>query len=131
MAHRSENLRQFVNGARTPSHMSSRIDKPKDVTAAAHKLACLVNLMITRGEAYVDQGPAVLRGATWRTSHPWARPRRPPNSACNSRLPPHPPEHPNTNQSLRVCFLKGLTGRKSSDQIHFQSFSQLSRLRFV
>ncbi len=32
------------------------MDKPKDVTAAAHKLARLVYIMLTRGEEYVDQG---------------------------------------------------------------------------
>ncbi len=33
-----------------------RMDKPKAVTAAAHKLARLVYTMLTRGEEYTDQG---------------------------------------------------------------------------
>ncbi|MFO0120673.1 MAG: IS110 family transposase [Burkholderiales bacterium] len=36
--------------------MCARMDKPKAVTAAAHKLARLVYLMLTRGEEYTDQG---------------------------------------------------------------------------
>jgi hypothetical protein len=36
--------------------MSARMDKPRANTATAHKLARMVYFMITRGEAYVDQG---------------------------------------------------------------------------
>ncbi len=36
--------------------MCARMDKPKAVTAAAHKLARMVYLLLTRGEEYVDQG---------------------------------------------------------------------------
>lgn len=36
--------------------MCARMDKPKAVTAAAHKLARLLYTMLTRGEAYTDQG---------------------------------------------------------------------------
>jgi transposase len=36
--------------------MSARMDKPKAVTAAAHKLARLVYIMLTRGEEYTDKG---------------------------------------------------------------------------
>jgi transposase len=36
--------------------MCARMDKPKAVTATAHKLARLIYLLITRGQAYVDQG---------------------------------------------------------------------------
>lgn len=36
--------------------MSTRMDKPKAVTAAAHKLARLNYVMLTRGEEYTDQG---------------------------------------------------------------------------
>jgi hypothetical protein len=32
------------------------MDKPKANTATAHKLARMVYFMLTRGEAYVDQG---------------------------------------------------------------------------
>jgi len=34
------------------------MDKPKAVTAAAHKLARLIYTMLTRGEEYTDQGQA-------------------------------------------------------------------------
>lgn len=36
--------------------MCSRMDKPKAVTATAHKLARLVYTMLTKGEEYTDQG---------------------------------------------------------------------------
>jgi transposase len=36
--------------------LCSRMDKPKAVTAAAHKLARLIYTMLTKGEAYTDQG---------------------------------------------------------------------------
>ena len=36
--------------------MCARMDKAKAVTAAAHKLARLIYLMITQGQEYVDQG---------------------------------------------------------------------------
>lgn len=36
--------------------MCSRLDKPKAVTAAAHKLARLIYTMLTKGEEYTDQG---------------------------------------------------------------------------
>lgn len=36
--------------------MSARMDKAKAVTAAAHKLARLIYVMLTRGEEYTDQG---------------------------------------------------------------------------
>jgi transposase len=36
--------------------LSSRMDKPKANTAAAHKLARMVHFMLTSGEAFVDQG---------------------------------------------------------------------------
>jgi hypothetical protein len=32
------------------------MDKPKAVTAAAHKLARLIYTMLTKGEQYTDQG---------------------------------------------------------------------------
>lgn len=36
--------------------LCSRMDKPKAVTAAAHKLARLIYTMLTKGEEYIDQG---------------------------------------------------------------------------
>ncbi len=36
--------------------LCARMDKPKAVTAAAHKLARLIYIMLTRGEEYTDQG---------------------------------------------------------------------------
>lgn len=36
--------------------MCSRMDKPKAITAAAHKLARLIYTMLTKGEEYTDQG---------------------------------------------------------------------------
>ena len=36
--------------------LCSRMDKPKAVTAAAHKLARLIYTMLTKGEEYIDRG---------------------------------------------------------------------------
>jgi transposase len=36
--------------------MCSRMDKPKAITAAAHKLARLIYAMLTKGQEYTDQG---------------------------------------------------------------------------
>lgn len=36
--------------------MCARLDKAKAITAAAHKLARLIYMMLTKGEEYVDQG---------------------------------------------------------------------------
>jgi hypothetical protein len=36
--------------------LCARMDKPKANTATAHKLARMVYFMLTRGEAFVDQG---------------------------------------------------------------------------
>jgi len=38
--------------------LCARMDKPRAITAAAHKLARLIYLMLTRGEQYVDRGQA-------------------------------------------------------------------------
>jgi transposase len=38
--------------------LCGRMDKPKAVTAAAHKLARLIHTMLTKGEEYTDQGQA-------------------------------------------------------------------------
>jgi transposase len=38
--------------------MCSRMDRPKAVTATAHKLARLIYTMLTKGEEYTDQGQA-------------------------------------------------------------------------
>ncbi|MDP1690667.1 MAG: IS110 family transposase [Burkholderiaceae bacterium] len=38
--------------------LCARMDKPKAVTAAAHKLARLIYAMLTKGEEYTDQGQA-------------------------------------------------------------------------
>jgi transposase len=38
--------------------LCARMDKPKAVTAAAHKLARLIYSMLTKGEQYTDQGQA-------------------------------------------------------------------------
>ena len=36
--------------------LCSHMDKPKAVTAAAHKLARLIYVILTKGEEYTDQG---------------------------------------------------------------------------
>ena len=37
-------------------HLCTRMDKPRANTAVAHKLARMVYFMLTRGEAFVDEG---------------------------------------------------------------------------
>lgn len=39
--------------------LCSRMDKPKAITAMAHRLARLIYLMIIKGSAYIDQGQAL------------------------------------------------------------------------
>jgi hypothetical protein len=46
--------RGFQEAARR--RLRARMDKPKAVTAAAHKLARLIHTMLTKGEEYTDQG---------------------------------------------------------------------------
>lgn len=36
--------------------MCSRMDKPKAITATAHKLARLIYTMLTKGQEYIDNG---------------------------------------------------------------------------
>jgi len=43
--------------------LCSRMDKPKAVTAAAHKLARLIYAMLTKGEEYTDQARTTTRNA--------------------------------------------------------------------
>jgi transposase len=64
-ANRAAQALRLAAGALRSSHsalgayfrrMCSRMDKPKAVTAAAHKLARLIYTMLTKGEEYTDQG---------------------------------------------------------------------------
>jgi hypothetical protein len=43
--------------------LCARMDKPRANTAVAHKLARMVYFMLTRGEAFVDQGQQHGSGA--------------------------------------------------------------------
>ena len=45
--------------------LCSRMDKPKAVTAAAHKLARLICTMLTKDEKYTDQGQAYCEERYW------------------------------------------------------------------
>ena len=65
--------------------LCSRMDKPRANTATAHKLARMVFFMLTRGEAFVDPGPAALR----RTTAP-AQCRRPQAPGHHTGLPDQP-----------------------------------------
>jgi transposase len=40
--------------------LCARMDKPKAITATAHKLARIIYAMLTKGQAFVDQGEAVF-----------------------------------------------------------------------
>jgi transposase len=46
------------------------MDKPKAVTAAAHKLARLIHTMLTKGEEYTDQGQAYYEERWLAPTHP-------------------------------------------------------------
>ena len=87
--------------------MCSRMDKPKAITAAAHKLARLIYTMLTKGEEYTDQGQdyyeeryreRALRALSQRAAK-WSR-------SFN------PPEKPIHTQSLGRSFLRGVTGTR-------------------
>jgi hypothetical protein len=43
--------------------MCARMDKPKAVTAAAHKLARLIYMMLTKGKEYTDKVRTTTRSA--------------------------------------------------------------------
>jgi transposase len=51
-----EPVAQRVGAGGVLSRLCGRMDKPKANTATAHKLARMVYFMLTRGEAFVDQG---------------------------------------------------------------------------
>jgi len=66
-AHRAAQARRLAAAALRTSQsalgayfmrLCARMDKPKTVTAAAHKLARLICSMLTKGEEYTDQGQA-------------------------------------------------------------------------
>ena len=89
--------------------LCSRMDKPKAVTAAAHKLARLIYTMLTKGHEYTDQGQdyyeerhreRVLRALSQRAAKLGIRRCRSPPS--NNRLEKH-----NADQSLGRSFLRG------------------------
>ncbi len=52
------------------------MDKPKAVTAAAHKLARLIYTMLTKGKEYTDQGQDYWRRALSRARDAGAVPAR-------------------------------------------------------
>ena len=88
--------------------MCARMDKAKAVTAAAHKLARLIYLMLTKGQEYTDKGQlysSTTKNATASASYE-ASTRRPSSSACTSCLAQIQPEYTFANQSLGACFLK-------------------------
>ena len=45
-----------IGFCRRTRRMAARMDKPKAIKAAAHKLARLIYTMLTKGTEYVDQG---------------------------------------------------------------------------
>lgn len=65
--------------------MPGRMDKPRANTATAHELARMVYFMLTRGEAYVDQGQR-HHEERQRQRSTAALKRRPPRSASQSCL---------------------------------------------
>jgi len=63
--------------------MCARMDKPKAVTAAAHKLARLIYAMLRDGQEYTDRGRITSRSATASVSCTTSR-RRPKPWGCSS-----------------------------------------------
>lgn len=55
--------------------LCARMDKPRANTAVAHKLARMAYFMLTRGEAFVDQGQQPYEEQQRRTQAPYCRPR--------------------------------------------------------
>ena len=52
----ADRVHHKVNGSAFYRRLCARMDKPRANTAVAHKLARMVYFMLTRGEAFVDQG---------------------------------------------------------------------------
>jgi len=72
--------------------MCARMDKAKAVTAAAHKLARLIDVMLTKGEEYTDQGQQYYE-ERYRERVVRQLAKRPANWAWSSSQPPSLPEH--------------------------------------
>jgi hypothetical protein len=75
------------------------MDKPRANTATAHKLARMVYFMLTRGEAYVDQGQ----------QHYEEQQRRPQAPPRRARLCSHAHIHPRMHTPQPVLFLMSLS----------------------
>jgi hypothetical protein len=88
--------------------MCSRMDKPKPVTAAAHKLARLICTMLTKGQEYIDQGQDYYE-ERYRERVLRAPSQRAPRRACRGCPLHKQPEVLIAGQSLGRCFLRGLT----------------------
>ena len=74
--------------------MCARMDKPKAVTAAAHKLAGLIYAMLSHGQEYTDQGQDYFEERYIANGSCTSLPKRPKPWACNSSLPATPLEIP-------------------------------------
>jgi len=85
--------------------MCSRMDKPKAVTAAAHKLARLIYTMLTKARPTTKSDTANGSCASSDCA--------PTNWACNSSPPNNRHEKPIQDQTLEGCFLRGISGHRS------------------
>jgi hypothetical protein len=77
--------------------LCARMDKPRANTAVAHKLARMVYFMLTRGEAFVDQGAAALRGTAAPAEHRGAQ------APCYRAWLPPQPRKPHENVRYSGC----------------------------
>jgi hypothetical protein len=90
--------------------MCARMDKPKAVAAASHKLARLIYTMLTKGGEYTDHGHRPATRSDTATGCCASCPSVPTSSACNSSPHRRPHEKRPAHQSLEGCFLRGFTG---------------------
>ena len=85
--------------------LCARMDKPKAVTAAAHKLARLIYAMLTKGQAYTDQGQDYYEERyRERVLHQLAK--RAEKLGMNSSALSNPPKTPFCDQPVERCFLR-------------------------
>jgi hypothetical protein len=88
--------------------LCARKDKPKAVTAAAHKLARLIYMMLTKGEEYSDQGQEYYE-ERYRGRVLWNLTRRAEKKGLRLVASEAAVRKGVQNQTFGRCFLRGVT----------------------
>ena len=86
--------------------LCARMDKPRANTATAHKLARMVYFMLTRGEAFVDEGQQRYEAQQHERSVAALKRR-----AAALGFHPTPWEQPHENEHRQFCFLRAFQAR--------------------